>query len=76
MFASRHTAEHTLRALARAPGTPGLLARIRLALMLARQRRALLHLDDTMLRDIGLSRDAAEAEARRPIWDVPQSWLR
>lgn len=44
---------------------------------LARQRRALLELDDHMLKDIGLSRYDARLEARRPFWDDPgQTWLR
>jgi uncharacterized protein YjiS (DUF1127 family) len=35
---------------------------------LARQRRALLTLDDRMLKDIGLTRADAEREAGRPFW--------
>jgi uncharacterized protein YjiS (DUF1127 family) len=34
----------------------------------ARQRRALRHLSAHMLRDIGLDRVSAEAEARKPFW--------
>ncbi len=41
-----------------------------------RQRRCLASLDDHLLRDIGLTRDAALREARRPLWDAPQSWRR
>ena len=42
---------------------------------LARQRRALMRLDDTMLKDIGLSRTDALREADRPFWDEGrQSW--
>ena len=41
---------------------------------LSRQRRALASLDETRLRDIGLNRDAAETEARRPFWDAPDNW--
>jgi uncharacterized protein YjiS (DUF1127 family) len=36
---------------------------------LARQRRALLTLDDRMLKDIGITRAAAEREASRPFWN-------
>ena len=32
------------------------------------QRRILLELDDRMLADIGLTREQAEAEARKPLW--------
>lgn len=39
-----------------------------------RQRRALARLDDAALQDIGLTRKEAETEARRPIWDAPESW--
>ncbi len=55
---------------------PGLLTRLRNALSLRAQRRELASLDDRALSDIGLSRDAALKEARRPVWDVPSNWLR
>jgi len=35
----------------------------------ARQRRALLRLDQRMLKDIGISRADAVHEASRPFWD-------
>lgn len=41
-----------------------------------RQRRKLGTYDDRILDDIGIDRAAAAAEAARPIWDVPQTWLR
>lgn len=41
-----------------------------------RQRRALARLDENQLADIGLTHDLAQAEAKRPIWDVPCHWLR
>ena len=53
-----------------------LAQRLVLGLGIARQRRRLAELDDTMLADIGLTRAEARAEARRPVWDVPQSWRR
>lgn len=34
-----------------------------------RDRRALIELDDRLLRDIGLDRLAARREAERPFWD-------
>ena len=40
----------------------------------ARQRRALSQLDDSALRDMGLTREQANLEAGRPAWDVPASW--
>ena len=39
-----------------------------------RQRRALTRLDDHLLRDIGITRDQAEAEANTPLWDAPWHW--
>jgi uncharacterized protein YjiS (DUF1127 family) len=33
-----------------------------------RQRQALLGLDDHLLRDIGISREEAEREGRKPFW--------
>jgi uncharacterized protein YjiS (DUF1127 family) len=41
---------------------------------LARQRRALLALDDRMLKDVGVTRADAEHEASRPFWrDSPNT---
>jgi uncharacterized protein YjiS (DUF1127 family) len=36
---------------------------------IARQRRAIRHLSDEILKDIGLSRSDADREASRPFWD-------
>jgi len=33
-----------------------------------RQRQALMHLDDRLLSDIGVSREMARAEASKPFW--------
>jgi uncharacterized protein YjiS (DUF1127 family) len=41
---------------------------------IARSRGRLARLDDHLLQDIGLTREEAEAEATRPIWDVPSHW--
>lgn len=54
----------------------GLLRHLRLALALRRERRRLALLDDHLLRDIGISRDAARREAARRDWDVPDHWRR
>ncbi|MEM0947438.1 MAG: hypothetical protein AAGK37_08540 [Pseudomonadota bacterium] len=39
-----------------------------------RHRDRLKQLEPHMLRDIGLSKDAATEEAQRPFWDVPNWW--
>lgn len=39
-----------------------------------RQRQALARMDDHMLQDLGLTRDEAQAESARPVWDVPAHW--
>ena len=39
-----------------------------------RERRGLRHLDDHLLRDIGLTREQAIEEAARPFWDAPAAW--
>jgi uncharacterized protein YjiS (DUF1127 family) len=44
------------------------------ALDVRRQRDHLASLDTALLDDAGITRDAATAEAARPIWDVPPSW--
>jgi uncharacterized protein YjiS (DUF1127 family) len=58
---------------------PGLPAWTRRAIELvlgwqevARQRRALLKLDERLLKDIGITRADAEREASRPFWDPAQ----
>lgn len=51
-----------------------LLDQLRRANAIARQRRALLELDDAILRDIGLTRTQAVQEASRPFWDAPRHW--
>ncbi|SFP05715.1 DUF1127 domain-containing protein [Tranquillimonas alkanivorans] len=49
----------------------GLLARVIGLHDVWRQRRRLATLEAHMLRDIGLTRDAAALEAKRPFWDRP-----
>lgn len=39
-----------------------------------RQRQALRELDAAALRDIGVTRAEANAEANRSFWDAPDSW--
>lgn len=41
------------------------------AFEVARERRALREMSDDALKDIGLSRIAAEREAARTFWDLP-----
>ena len=41
---------------------------------LAKQRRALARLDETRLKDLGVTAREADIEARRPFWDVPAFW--
>ena len=40
------------------------------------ERRALASMDQHRLDDLGLTRDEARREARRPTWDAPDRWLR
>lgn len=40
-----------------------------------RQRVALAQAPDHLLKDMGLTREDALAEADRPVWDVPANWL-
>ncbi len=54
----------------------GVLRRLFLGLSVARERRALAALDAHLLRDIGLTRDAAAREAARDPWDAPDTWRR
>lgn len=41
-----------------------------------RERNHLKALDDAALKDLGLTRAQVDAEARRPVWDVPNHWKR
>jgi uncharacterized protein YjiS (DUF1127 family) len=54
----------------------GVLSRLFDMLALRRSRRSLTMLDDHLLRDIGLTRDQAQAEADRAAWDVAPRWRR
>lgn len=65
-----------IAATAEAVSRPSLWHRFIVALSLRRQRKALARLDDRLLDDVGLDRDAALAEAARPVWDVPRHWQR
>lgn len=87
MFPATRAASASLRPAQTLP-RPGLLPRA-LALLVAaaalrRSRRSLLGLDERLLRDVGLTAEAARAEGARPAWDaldrvpwdVPAHWLR
>ena len=52
------------------------LARLTNAHSVWRQRQKLKSLDDAALKDIGLTRDQAQTEAKRPFWDAPDNWKR
>jgi uncharacterized protein YjiS (DUF1127 family) len=43
---------------------------------LGQSRRRLAQLDDHLLQDIGLNREAALAEAGKGVWDAPDHWYR
>lgn len=61
---------------AASPKGASLLTRTVNAIALIKQRRALVRLGDAALQDIGVSRDAAKAEAKRSAWDAPAHWKR
>lgn len=52
----------------------GFLARLNASMALYRSRAKLADLDPHQLNDIGLTKKEAHDEARRPVWDVPQTW--
>lgn len=76
MFTSLHTAQIATRQMRRAGAIPRLTTLMRAALAAHRQRQALSRLDDRTLADIGLTRDQAQAETSRPLWDIPAAALR
>jgi uncharacterized protein YjiS (DUF1127 family) len=54
-----------------AGGIRRLICVLDLVLVVRRERRMLLGMDDRALKDIGFSRSKACAEACRPFWDIP-----
>lgn len=66
----------TLQRASRARPAQSLLSRFVQARAVARQRKALAELDETLLEDIGLTRVDADREAARPVWDAPQHWMK
>ncbi len=48
----------------------GLLKLVNFWIDVAKQRRALAEMSDEQLRDIGIARHQAQAEAARPFWDA------
>jgi uncharacterized protein YjiS (DUF1127 family) len=55
---------------------PGLLRTLLERMALQRQRQRLAGLPDHLLKDIGVTREAARDEADRPAWDAPAQWTR
>lgn len=60
----------TARATGRADRVPAWAGWLRVMLRTISTRRQLARMDDRMLRDIGLSRSEALAEADRAPWDI------
>lgn len=61
-------------AFLRAGSLARLPSRLLASSALKRSRHSLRHLDDRLLRDIGLTRTEALSEADRPSWDAPAHW--
>ena len=53
-----------------------LLDRYFAAQALHKQHQALLHMDDYLLCDIGITRAQAVEQATSPVWDAPNHWKR
>ncbi|QPM90983.1 DUF1127 domain-containing protein [Pseudooceanicola algae] len=51
------------------------LSRLMMMIGIKRERQALGSLDPALLRDIGISPEDAQREARRPAWDAPNRWF-
>jgi uncharacterized protein YjiS (DUF1127 family) len=67
-FDSPDIRDAAFRGMPRAVSAGGLTARILTIIARWRQRRLLEQLDERTLRDIGISRSEALAEARKPCW--------
>jgi uncharacterized protein YjiS (DUF1127 family) len=68
MIAKAHLAARSGSVTPSAVPTGGALARVGLWLERRRQRRALLSLNDHLLKDIGVSRAEAWLEGQKPFW--------
>ena len=55
---------------------PGFLARLVTLHAIRKERQTLSNLDPKLLKDIGITPEQAEKEAKRSIWDAPERWLR
>lgn len=52
----------------------GILRKLFAMMSLSRQRRTLKDLEDHLLRDIGVTREEADIESKRRVWDAPVHW--
>ncbi|MEY1556285.1 DUF1127 domain-containing protein [Yoonia sp. R2331] len=69
--ASSFTAINTPVIAAKPAPVSGLIGKL---IALHKQRKALARMDDAQLHDLGLTFAEAQAEASRPLWDVPATW--
>ena len=74
MFASLHTSTLAVDRVQSRNARSGMASWVIRAASLRAERKQLATLDDARLRDIGMTKDQALAEAARPIWDVPRGW--
>ena len=70
------TDTHTCKTATYGRKKPGFLARLLFWNRIWVERQSLKDLEPHLLKDIGLSRDEARRESRRPSWDAPDRWLR
>jgi uncharacterized protein YjiS (DUF1127 family) len=56
------------------PPFAAVMRRLSIMRALHRQRSRLAAMDQAALDDIGITRAMAEAEAQRPVWDLPAHW--
>ena len=64
------------RAASLSAGIQALGRRIAAALAVRAERRALMALDESALKDMGFNRGQAQCEASRTFWDVPLDRIR
>lgn len=64
------------RSRSQAFGIANLFTRILWLNEVNKQRRALAKLDDSALKDLGLSPSDVAKELERPVWDAPHHWKR
>lgn len=73
-YISTHTSDCTSGKALPSYKHPSVFARLNHMLRTKQQRNKLARLSDEALCDIGVTRQQAEEESKRALWDAPANW--